>query len=205
MASEEQKQDRKVKLTVLAVVVVLGLCVYGIGPGLGKVLDHWRLKKNDPQAPVWYYRVATIYSSTFREAKAKEVWEEFYLTYSGNEANVEGLDVALQHMEMAPDDWPNRHFIPWIANRYSETNPRPAWLGVSSDPKAPLIGGENAKPHPLLQDVLYDYGKTFEDGRNYFEARHLYSCALYCFPGGTKVATKLEAAKLRLLVKGWRF
>lgn len=175
--SDEQWKDLKTKILVGIILLVVGGSAYSIGPGLEKYLDRARRQKTAEWAPRWYYNIARIYEATWRKEKARAVYEEFYLTYCGDESKIEALDAVIEETKWNTEQ---RSFWPDVAGRYSPES-RPAW-----------VGGEDAKPHPLMADVLVKVSRMYEDERIYPQCRYAYLCVLRCFPEGTKA---YEAAK----------
>ena len=62
-------------------------------------------------------------------------------------------------------------FWPEVAGRYTPET-RPAW-----------VGGEDAKPHPLIADMLIRVSRMYEDDRIYPQCRYAFTAVLRCFPG----------------------
>lgn len=175
--SDEQWKDLKTKIVLGIILAVFVGAGYSIGPGLEKYLDRARKQKTTEWAPRWYYNIGRIYEATWRKEKARAVYEEFYLTYCGDESKNDALQTVLEETNWNTEQ---RSFWPDVALRYSQET-RPAW-----------VGGEGAKPHPLLADVLVRVSRMYEDERIYPQCRYAFVCVLRCFPEGTKA---YEAAK----------
>lgn len=177
MASEEQKKDLQVKLTVGAIVLVIGLCIYAIStPGLDTIKQKLLAKPNDPQTPTWLYRIGRIYEATWRRPKAEETYRDIYYLYSGDEKSLAGIAASIEDSG-------------WPAATYCLV---PKW----ENPNRQWIGGEGAAPHPIMADVLLQLCKLSEEDRNYQEARFYYLNVLNNFPAGTEAHTKaLDAEK----------
>lgn len=185
--SEEQWNDLKFKITIGVILAIIGGSVYAVGPGLSKFVDRARARKTEPWAPKWFYNVGRVYEITGREPKALEVYKEFYLLYSGDERQLPGIEVALE-------GYPHQdHYalVPTWASAYSEGS-RPAW-----------VGGENAKPHPLMAAVLMRLSRIAEDKRDYQEARVFYRMVLHNFPEGTPTYTEAKKAEKRDISRGF--
>ncbi|MCO5168049.1 MAG: hypothetical protein M9894_17025 [Planctomycetes bacterium] len=186
--SEEQWNDLKFKITIAVVLLVVGGCVYAIGPGLEKFRDRARLRKTEPWAPEWYFKIGRIYEATWRMDKAVDVYQEFYLHWSGDEQQFRyELNEVL---EEAKFDLDFISFYPDVAGRYTKDT-RPAW-----------VGGEGAKPHPLMAEVLMRLCRFEEDRRNYHTARYYYLVVLKCFPEGTQAHKDALAAQKRYAQRG---
>jgi hypothetical protein len=183
--SEEQWKDLKMKLTVGVIIAVIGSCVYAIGPGLEKFVDYARDNKNTDWAPRWYYNVGRVYEATWREQKARAVYEDFWKHWSGDERAIPELATMMED-------------IKYEAQAYAFV---PIW--AVKHPDREWIGGPGAAPHPLMADILMRLSKMEEDKRNYQEARYYYSCVLYCFPSGTDAYAAADKAKKRDLSRGF--
>lgn len=185
--SEEQKKDMMFKLQIGVLLAVLGSIGYGLGPGLPKFLEHARKNKDKPWAPTWYLRVGRLMEATFREPQAREVYDEFYLNWSGDESQLTGLDSLEEYYKDAYDPKLHRWLWPAVATRYNpDSNPRPAW-----------IGGEGAKPHPMLAEVLMRVVRMHEGERDYGPVRHMYKAVLAVFPPDCLGYKQAEEARKR--------
>lgn len=180
--SDEQWKDLKTKVMVGLILAVIIGSGYSIGPGLDKFLDRARKRKTEEWAPRWFFNIGRIYESTWRKEKARAVYEEFYLTWCGDESKVEGL-VTVAEETKYETEYPN--FWPDVADRYTREN-RPAW-----------VGGEGAKPHPLIADMLIRVSRMYEDDRIYPQCRYAFLCVLRCFPPGTKTYEQAQQAEKR--------
>ena len=176
--SEEQWKEFKFKLTLLVIVVVVGGAIAAAGPGLEPIfLKRALAQKEQPWAPRWIFNVAKVMEWTFRSKRAKEIYEnEFYWNYRGNEAQEEGL------ARLAEEIYPNhenpehfRYFLHWQVLPYltatdEEKRKQPEW-----------VGGEFAKPHPLMAKVLNRVAKMYEERRDYLPMRHIHRAVQRCF------------------------
>lgn len=187
--SEEQWNDLKFKIGVGVVLLVVGSAAYGIGPGLKKFVAHARAHKTEPWAPKWYYNIGRIYEATWRRQEALETYKEFYFNYCGDERQLPGIGLVFEETQYPHTE--HYAFVPiWAAQ-----GGRPSW-----------IGGENAKPHPLMADVLMRLSRDEEDKRNYIDARLYYRMVLDnpdVFPPGSKAHVEAEAAKKRDIQRGF--
>lgn len=180
--SDEQWKDMKTKLMVGIVLAVIGAAAYSIGPGLDKYLQRARLRKTEEWAPRWMYNIARIYEATWRKEKAQAVYKEFYLTYCGDESKIEALETVREDLKWDIDF---NSFWPDVALEYNKDN-RPAW-----------VGGEGAKPHPLMASVLIRVSRMYEDERIYPQCRYAFTCVLHCFPNDSKNIELAQRAEKR--------
>lgn len=199
--SEEQKKDLKLKLYLAATVLVLGGVGYAVGPGLPKLVEKQLRKPEHPNTPKFVAFAAGLMDVTYRKEQALETIKSFYLLYSGDELNFEPLRLAAEeahteskypiHGQFAPEHLST--FLPWISNQYDDdTKRRPRW-----------IGGEGAKPHPKLADVLIRLARIYEyEDKNYPYAQHIYRCVKHAFPG-TEAATSAQAGMIRAATRAY--
>lgn len=193
--SEEQKNDLKIKIQIGIFLAIVAAAIYVVGPGLPKVLEYARKNKDKEWAPRWYLRIAKTYNSTFREKQAMEVCQEFYLNWSGDESRLP-LDDALESLYGEKYDRERDRWIwPRVACNY---------VGRDAPKRPPWQGGEGAKPHELLPEILMMVIKQYEGERDYPPVRHILRASLApgVFTPGTKVYKRLEEAKIRDLVRG---
>lgn len=192
--SEEQWKEFKFKLTLFIVVVVVGGAAAAIGPGLEPLfLKRAREKKTEAWAPRWMYNIARIEEATFRLPRAKELYEqEIYWLYRGNEAQYEPL-AAMIETEYADNDDPDRYryFLPWLVWPYldsstEEGRKQPDW-----------VGGEFAKPNPIMGRVLNRVAKIYEEKRDYIPMRHVHKVMKYSFKEDAEAWAEGEEARLR--------
>lgn len=163
------KQDRvraiKFRVSMFALACAVGSGVWAVGPGLERLLDTAREHKTEAWAPTRIWRVAQFMEWTFRERRAQEIYEEFYLLYSGNEGLVDFWEVTT--------DEEQSYYLPWVASRYDpETRPRPQRIGEAR--------------HPLLGQVLAAHGKYCEQTKRYEKARHIFRCLGHTFEPGSE-------------------
>lgn len=184
--SEEQWSDLKFKITIGVILLIVGFAVYSIGPGLDSLyLKRARTHKAEPWAPKWFYNVGRIYEATGRMPKALETYKEFYFNYCGDEKQLPGIEVAFEATE-----WGNTENYALV----------PQWAGGS---RPSWVGGEGAKPHPMMADVLMRLSRHEEDQRNYPQARLYYMMVLENFPAGSPAYVQAEAAKKRDVARGF--
>lgn len=169
--SDEQWKDLKLKIQLGIVALVVGTCIFLVGPGIGKVVNYAKKNKDKPWAAKWLYNCGRIMEMTWRDEKALELYEnDFYLLYCGDESKLDWsvvqTEAAAQRGDREKLDPTDRFFIPWTAAKYTPET-RPPW-----------VGGEGAKPHPLMQDVLYRVLKFYENHRESLRVAHLYKAAL---------------------------
>lgn len=185
--SEEQWNDLKFKITVGVIVLVVVGSAYGIGPGLKKFRASAIARRTELDfAPKRLYQIGRIYEATWRPAEALETYKQFYWNYCGDEKQLPGIGVVFEELNWQWTD--NYALIPMWAG----TPGRPSW-----------VGGENAKPHPLLAEVLMRLSRIEEDKRNYSEARLYYRMVLDNFPAGSQAYVAAEAAKKRDVQRGF--
>jgi hypothetical protein len=163
------KEDRlraiRFRISMVALACALGGGIWVVGPGLERLLDTAREHKTENWAAVRIWRVAKFMEWTFREHRAQELHEEFYLLYSGNEDLVDFSEVTQAEEQM--------YYLPWVANRYDpDTRPRPKRIGEKS--------------HPLFPLVLAAHGKYCERTKRYDRARHIFRCLGNTFEPGSE-------------------
>lgn len=161
--SRDQIRDIKNRLALTAVAAAVGGGVFLFGPGLENVVANAREHRAEPWAPERMVQVAQVMSWTFREERAIEIYEEFYLAYSGDEELVDFGEVTEYEV--------NSYFIPAIARRYDEEHPRPKRVGE--------------KAHPLLGKVLAAYAMHWERRRRYDISDHIWLCLERLWPPGS--------------------
>lgn len=183
--SEEQWNDLKLKITIVVILLIVGSAAYAIGPGLNKFVLHARANKTADWAPKCYYWIGRIYETTWRWPQAEEVYKEFYHNYSGDEKLLEGIGVVFEDI-----DYPHQDYYAMIPKWAGES--RPSW-----------VGGEGAKPHPLMAEVLMRLSKHEEEARNYIDARLYYRMVLENFPRENPAFALAEAAKKRDLSRSF--
>jgi hypothetical protein len=178
LASEEQKKDLQMKITIAVVVIIIGAAIYSIStPGLERLRQKAMASPTEPWAPEWMYKIARVYEATWRKDKALETYKDFYYLYSGDERRLEGIQVTIDESQFG-------------GASYSLI---PRWENMNRT----WVGGEGAQPHPLMADVLLQMCKICEDDRNYPEARFYYMNVLNCFPAGTEVYNRAKEAEKR--------
>ncbi len=199
--SEEQKKDLKLKLYLAATVVVVGASIYAVGPGLPKLVERQLRKPEHPTTPKFVAFAAGLFDVTYRKEQALSTIRSFYLHYSGDELNFEPLRRAAEdaHSEakypiyerFTPEHLAT--FLPWISSEYDEeARPRPKW-----------VGGEGAKPHPKLADVLIRMARIYEyEEKNYEYAQHIYRCVKHAFPE-TEAAKSAQAGMIRAATRSF--
>ncbi len=187
--SEEQWNDLKFKITVGVILLIVGSAAYSIGPGLKKFVARARAHKTElAWAPKWYYNLGRIYEATWRKPEAEEVYKEFYHNYSGDEKLLQGIATVIEDTK-----YPQQDIIAFI----------PKWGGPG---RPTWVGGEGAKPHPLLADVLMRLSRMEEEQRNYQDSRLYYRMVLDnpdVFAPGTPAHVAAEAAKKRDISRGF--
>lgn len=193
--SEEQWKDLKFKIQIGVFLAIVGAAIFAIGPGLVKFADHAKKHRTEPWAPKWLYNVGRLYEMTGRQDKAKAIYEDFYLIYSGDESKVDFSQVRAEMPKVRnknEEDPNDRWYVPWVAARYTPET-RPAW-----------VGGEGAAAHPLLAMVMYRMLKMYEEDRNYMEVRYLYRAVLYTNLGaGTEGYQRMDESKKRDIVRSF--
>lgn len=194
--SDEQWKDLKLKIQLGIVALIVGVLAYLGGPGIGRIVNYSKKNKDKPWAAKWLYNCGRFMEMTWRDDKALELYEnDMYLLYCGDESK---LDWEPVQKEMAfargkPDnlDPGDRFFLPWIAQKYTPET-RPAW-----------IGGEGAKPHPMLQAALYRVLKYYEDHRDSLRVQHIYKACrrTNVFPPEDEASKRMEDAERRGIMR----
>jgi hypothetical protein len=192
--SEEQKNDLKIKIQIgIFLAVILG-ALYAVGPGIHKFLDHARKNKDKKWAPEWYLRVAKVLHSTFREKESLKVCEEFYLVWSGDESKLPLAETLEAYYGERYDKQMHHWIWPAVAQQY---------VGKNAPKRPPWQGGEGAKPHPLLTDIMVMVIKHHEGERDYPPLRHIIRASLAAFPKETVAYKRLEEAQKRDIVRSY--
>ncbi len=195
--SDEQWKDLKMKIQIGILALVVGTLGFLGGPGIGKIVNYAKKNKEKPWAAKWLYRCGRFMEMTWRDEQALKLYEnDFYLLYSGDESK---LDWSTVQQDMAnargkgevllPAD---RCFLPWISQAFTPES-RPPW-----------VGGEGAKPDPLLQDVLYRVLKYYEDHRDSLRFQHIYKACLKtgAFSSDAEATQRMLDAERRGIMRG---
>ncbi len=196
--SDEQWKDLKMKIQLGIVALIVGTAIFFVGPGLGKIVNYAKKNKDKPWAAKWLYNCGRLMEMTWRDDKALELYEnDFYLLYCGDESQIDWTEVqkemaqAQGQPEKLSDS--DRFFLPWIAAKYTPET-RPAW-----------VGGEGAKPHPLLEAVLYRVLKFYENHRDSLRVQHIYKACLRppgIFPADAESHQRMIDAERRAVMRG---
>ncbi len=178
--SEEQRKELKFKLIAGTILILVVGSIYMIGPGLDSVvLERARKNRDKPWAKKHIYYVGRIYEATFRDEKAKKVYEnDFYPYYCGIEYDVEEFaDVQEVEGIYVEEYWA---FLPWVAAAWTEeTRPKP-------------IGNKPDKE--FLPIVLLQLGKIYEGEKQYQQSDHVFYCVKYVWPDDPELQARADKA-----------
>lgn len=194
--SDEAKKDRKVKIVVgLILFVIIGFG-FGIGPGLPRVLDHAREHRTEPWAAQRYLHIAFVMEMTFREDKAMEIYDEFYLLWGGKDWE-EDFSEVLGELH---DNEHYGYYFPQVNARYD------GFPGIDEDD--PDIVNRRPAPlsdtrHPLFGQALIKRAKYFEGQRLYSESRPMFACLFFMWPPGSPEHTEGEQGRRRAALRSF--
>jgi hypothetical protein len=161
-----ERVDELTRNAAIGFVLLLALgTVWALGPGLEAVLANARRNPHEHYAPRYYVAAARIMDLTFREERAEEVREEFYLLWCGRDS-LETMDFS-QVTKGDGDQW---YYLPWVEARFTEEN-RPRAV--------------TANAHNLLGDVLVSLAYTYERRRDYYRSEHVWACLRTFWPPGS--------------------
>lgn len=185
MASEQQKEDLKMKLSIAATLFVVLTPIILLGPALPKVQDHYRKNAaKDPTSPARFLQIAQVQFSTFREDQALKTLEEFYMLFMKDDYDVDEI----------PDE---------NVSKYYREAPIPErwcfWIE---------IGDEYEKPAPLRQANKEEVAQgmvmladLLEDKREYHKASHLWTLLKTFWEPGTYGRKQGDDGHKRMLMR----
>jgi hypothetical protein len=194
--SDEQWKDLKMKIQLGILALVVGAAAYLGGPGIGKIVNYAKKNKEKPWAAKWMYNCGRFMEMTWRDDQALALYEtEIYPLFCGDESKLDWTQVqsemafARGKQELSPLD---RYFLPWVVETYVPIETRPPW-----------IGGEGAKPNPVLQAALYRVLKHYEDRRDSLRVQHLYKACLRtgAFPPDDEASQRMLDAERRGIMR----
>jgi hypothetical protein len=178
--SEEQRKDLKFKVIAATILFTVLGSIYMIGPGLESVvLKRARANRDKPWAKKHVYYVGRIYEATFRDNKAKEVYEkDFYPYYCGDEEQIDAFYEVQEDTGIWADEY--LYFLPWVASTYTEEN-RPKPLSVKPDEE-------------FFPEVLLQLAKIYEGEKLYQQSDHVFYCVKRVWPNNADLQERADKA-----------
>ena len=162
MASEQQKNELKMKITIVLTLAAILTPIILLGPALPKVQQHYRENAaKDPNAPSRYIMIANIQNSTFREEDALKTLEEFYMLFMKDDYDIDDIpeENVSKYYRNSPDPLPERWCF-WVPiGDDADTKPAPV---------RPATKEQVAEAMTLLANAL-------EDKRDYLKASHIWT------------------------------
>lgn len=185
MASEQQKEDLKFKITVAVTLAVILTPIITLGPALPKVLDHYRTNAaKDPNAPARYIQIANVQNTTFREDQALKTLEEFYMLFMEDDYD--------------PDDIPEEN----ISKYYKDVGLPNRWCYWIP------IGDADAKPAPVrkatkeqVAEAMALLAQMYQDKRDYPRSSHIYTLLKTFWEPGTFGRKQGDDGHKRMLMR----
>lgn len=164
--SEQQREDLKTKIGILAFVVAIGGPIVLAGPLLPKVVDHYRENaKTDPSAPKRLYQAAVIMGMTMRKEEGLKLLEEWYLLFADDHAAGVDFSGPLQDDPLHRGDY----YCYWVVDALPGARPDPVQVA----------------DRELIGKVLARIAKYYEDERQYINSSHIYACLYHLWPDGS--------------------
>lgn len=169
MASEQQKEDLKMKLSIALTLAVILAPIITLGPALPKVQEHYRTNAaSDPNAPARFIQIASVQNMTFREEAALKTLEEFYLLFMKDNYDVDEIpeeNISKYYRDVPiPERW-----CFWVP--IGDADAKPA-------PKREATKEQVAEAMSMVADM-------WEDKRDYPKSSHIYTLLRTLYEPGT--------------------
>jgi len=179
--SEEQKKDLKIKLVILALILMVG----GVGAFLGPYLPVYekKLVKNasQPGTAKKLYWVGVVFDATGRDDKAMDTFANIWLLYGDDyEGGEHDWEELAGHSDLVGNtDWPQDTYMPWrvkVLEDQDKDRPKPVF---SNKETRKYMGLGFSRAAAIMWDK-----------RAYHASDHLYACLRYLWPKGSELAVE---------------